>query len=120
MKIAYAPIEEIVLHEATFFSLDDLVALQSFGVEPGGLARHLEWAEGVVFTYDTLAATPEVVKDHLQGKHHWVNLCFALMPIYQNIILVKETNIKVPIINVSNNRDLRAVAGWLKEHAGEL
>jgi len=45
---------------------------------------------------------------------------FAIMPELKEVIVIKETSVKVPVLNVTNNPILRTVATWLKEHAKEL
>jgi len=120
VRVVYAPWEEIVIHEPVKHSLDDLVNMQTLGVEPGALGRNLVWAEGVAFTHEGMPPTTDVIKEQLQGRVHWSSVRFALMPEYKDVIVIKETNVKVPIINVSNNPILKTAATWLKEHAEEL
>lgn len=38
VKVTFKPWEEVIIHEATHHSLDDIVTLSSMGVQPGGLA----------------------------------------------------------------------------------
>lgn len=47
--------------------MDSLVRLQSLGVEPGGLAQPLLWAEGTAFSKSAMRETEDVVKEKLEG-----------------------------------------------------
>jgi hypothetical protein len=86
-------------------------------VQPGGLAPPLSWAEGVIFRFQAMSPTDEIVKDALQGKIHWVGVEWALMPEYKNVIPIQDINAKIPIIDVSASAILRDVAKVLKEKA---
>jgi hypothetical protein len=120
VQVVYAPWKEIVIHEAMKHLLQDLVNLQTLGVQPGGLGNPLLWAEGVAFVHQGMPPTDDIIKEQMQGRVHWSNVRFAVMPEYQDAIVIKETNMKIPVINVENNPILRAGATWLKEHAEEL
>ena len=75
------------------------------------------WADGVAFTYATMPASDDVVADQLKGKMHWASVVFALMPSYENAVVLQDTNVRIPIADVSGNPTLYAVARWLTEEA---
>jgi len=114
VKVTYAPWEEIIIHELIQYSLEDLIRLRSLGTPAGGLGRNLLWAEGIAFIQNFMPPTPDVVKEQLERKVHWASVEFAPMLNFADHILIKETNVRVPIINVSNNPTLKIVAEWLK------
>lgn len=87
------------------------------GVQPGGLAPPLQWADGVLFRFMALPPTDEVVRENLQGKVHWSVVEWALMPTYRNIIPIADINAKIPIINASATAALRQVAEALKQQS---
>jgi len=116
VEVVYQPWKKIVIHEIVKYTLDDLVKLQSLGVEPGGLADALLWAGGIVFSSSTMFETKDVIKEKLEGVVHWSSVEWALMPEYKEVIIIKETNVKIPIINVSAHPIYTAVSEWLKEH----
>jgi hypothetical protein len=103
--------------ESINHSLPDLIKLCSVGVQPGGLAGPLSWAEGVVFRFSRMAATDETFRELLQGIVHWNVLEWALMPQYKQVIPIEEINAKIPVINVSTTTILCDVAKALKEQA---
>ncbi|MCP8310689.1 MAG: hypothetical protein L6M37_07025 [Candidatus Methylarchaceae archaeon HK02M1] len=113
VKVTYAPWEEVIIHEVIQYSLEDLVKLRSLGTPAGGLSFNLLWAEGIAFVHRTMPTTPDIVKEQLQRKVHWSSVEFAPMPKYTNLIMIKESNVRVPVINVSNNPFLKTVAEWL-------
>ena len=116
VKVVYQPWEKIVIHEIVKYALDALVKLQSLGVEPGGLGEPLLWAEGIVFSSSTMLETKDVIKEKLEGVAHWSSVEWALMPEFKEVIIIKETNVKVPILNVSAHPIYKTVSKWLKAH----
>jgi len=117
VRVKFTPSEELIIHESILHSLSNLIKLCSVGVQPGGFAGPLSWAEGVVFRFSRLAPTDEVFKELLQGKVHWNVVEWALMPQYKEVIPLEEINAKIPVINVSNTTILCEVAKALKEQA---
>jgi hypothetical protein len=115
VKVTFKPWEEVIIHEVIHYSLEDLIKLNSIGVQPGGLARALHWAEGVLFRASPMPPTDEAVKESFQGKIHWNAVEWALMPEYTNVIQITEINAKIPIINVSSTAAMCDVAKALKE-----
>lgn len=114
-KITFKPWEEIVIHESIYYSLPDLIKLCSIGMQPGGLAKPLRWAEGVAFRFLSMPSTDEVGRELLQGKVHWNAVEWALMPKYEGVIQIKEINAKIPVIDVSATDILCEVAKALKK-----
>lgn len=117
VKVTFKPWEEVVIHEVIQYSLEDLIKLQSLGVQPGGLTAPLQWAEGVLFRPAGMAPTDDVIKEQLQGKIHWASVTWAFMPEYKNVILIKDINAKIPIVNVSKSAILCDVARALRKQA---
>jgi len=117
VKVTFKPWEEVIIHEATHYSLDDMVTLSSMGVQAGELGTPLQWAEGVVFRSIPMPPTDDVVKESLQGKVHLISVSWAHMPEYKNVILIKEISAKIPIVNVSAVAALCDVVKALKRQA---
>jgi len=80
VKVTFKLWDEVIIHEEIAYSLEDLVKLSSMGIQPGGLAKPLRWAEGVVFRPGGMPPTDEVVTEQLQGRIHWSSVSWALMP----------------------------------------
>lgn len=116
VEVDYQPWKKIVIHEVIKYNLDSLVKLQSLGVEPGGLAQPLLWAEGIALSKSTMRETEDVVKEKLEGVVHWPSVMWAPMPEFKEVIIIRETNVKVPIIDVNAHPIYKTVAKWLKEH----
>jgi len=115
VKVTFKPWEEVIIHEVIYYSFEDIVKLFSLGVQPGGLAQPLKWAEGVVFSMSGMSPTDEIIKEQLAGKIHWNSISWALMPECQNFIPIKDINAKIPIVDVSTNSIFCEVARALKE-----
>ena len=119
VKVTFKPWEEVIIHEAIHYSLDDMVMLSSMGMQAGELAAPLQWAEGVVFRSLPMPPTDDVVKESLQGKVHLISVVWADMPEYKNVILIKEISAKIPIVNASAVASLCDVVKALKRQAEE-
>jgi len=117
VQVTFKPSEELIIHESIQHSLPDLIKLCSVDVQPGGLARPLSWAEGVVFRFSRMAPTDEIVRELLQGKVHWNVVEWALMPQYKQVIPIDEINARIPVINVCTTTILCEAAKALKEQA---
>jgi len=115
VKVTFKPWEEVIIHEEIRYSYDDLIKLNSIGVQPGGLAKPINWAEGVAFQHEGMPPADEIVREQLQGKIHWNLIRWALMPEYKNVIPIKDINAKIPVINVTANKILCEVVRALKE-----
>ena len=116
VEIVYEPWKRIVIHEIVRYALDNLIKVQSLGVEPGGLAEPLLWADGIVFSRSTILETKEVLKEKIEGVVHWSSVEWAIMSEFKEVIVIKETNVKVPIIDVSAHPIYKTVSRWLREH----
>ncbi len=115
VKITYAPWQEIIIHETIAHSFEELIKIRSVGVQTGGLARPLMWAEGIVFDRGVMPPSPEMIKENLEGRLHFLFTEWAPLPQYQSLHEIQETKVKIPIINVSSNAVLSEVAKWLKQ-----
>jgi hypothetical protein len=117
VKVTFKFWDEVIIHESIQLSYEDMVKRHSLGVQPGGLAPPLRWAEGVAFVNDSMPPTDEIVREQLQGKIHWSVVQWALMPQYKNVIPITDISAKIPVINVSDNNILCEVAKALKATA---
>jgi hypothetical protein len=115
VKVTIKPWEEVVIHESIKYDFEDFITLCRIGVQPGGLAQPLKWAEGIVFRYGAMPPTNEVTKEMLESRIHWISVEWAVMPKYQQVVILSDINAKIPIINVSNTAILCDVAKTLKE-----
>lgn len=114
VKVIYAPWKEIVIHEFVEHNLDDFLKLRCIGITSGALGKPLLWIDGIALDRIGMRETESVIREKLEGKLHWSSLSFATMPKYKPMITVREGNIRIPIIDVSDNSYFQAVVKWLK------
>jgi hypothetical protein len=114
VKVTIKPWEEVIIHESIQHVLEDFIKICGVGVQPGGLAPPLLWAEGIVFRSGPMPSTDSITKEMLENKVHWVSVEWAIMPKYQQVIMINEINARIPIINVSATAILCDVAKTLK------
>ena len=116
VAVTYQPFQEIVIMEKTRFNTPEEIA-RFTSVIAGGKLAGLYWVDGVVFLYFPLTASTTAVAKELLEKHrvYWTFVGYAPMPKYQQIIETKEKMI-IPVVDISSDLILQAVAKWLKEN----
>jgi hypothetical protein len=115
VSVSYEPFKQIVIMEKTHFNTPDDIA-RFTSVIAGGKLAGLYWVDGVVFLYFPLTASTSAVAKELLEKQkvYWTYVGYSLMPKYMPTIETKEKMI-VPVVDISNDPVLKAVAKWLKE-----
>ena len=114
VKITFREWEEVIINESIQHTLEDFIKMCSIGVQPGGLAAPLQWAEGIVFRAGAMPQTESVTKEMLEGKIRWASVEWAIMPKYQQVLMIGDINAKIPIIDVSSTAILCDVAKVLQ------
>lgn len=117
VKITFKPWEEVIIHEVLHHSLHDLVTIVSIGVQPGGRTAPLLWAKGVAFTLAVMPPSPEIIKEQLEGKVHWIAMNWALMAEYKKEISIPEINAAIPVVDMSVSPIMCEVADALKKQS---
>ena len=116
VRVTYRPYEELIVHECSFLRPNDLVKLHSAAVPAGSIAPPLYWVNGVLLIHSFMPTVTAIVKEQLEGRIHWGSIAFAIMPTYQKEIVVRESNVRIPVIDVTSNKIFRDIAEWLKEN----
>lgn len=114
VKITYAPIQEVIVHEVVPIDREDLLRSR---MTPAG-TMPLYWCDGLLFTFSSMPWTRDIVKDYLQGKIHWAELHYTKMEKYQPILSLNDETykqeFKVRIIDTSKSQLHRDMIKWLK------
>ncbi len=102
------------MEKTRFNTPEDIARFTS--VIAGGKLAGLYWVDGVVFLYFPLSASNTAVARELLEKRkvYWTYVGYAMMPRYAPTIETKEKMI-VPVVDISADETLKAVAHWLKE-----
>ncbi len=115
IKISYCPINEIVVHEIVPMEYNDLLLER---LTPNG-NMPLYWCDGVLFSFNSMPLTRDVVKDYLQGKIHWMEIHFTGMDNYKPIVEYYDndfkTTQKIRVFDTSRSLLHRKLIAWLKE-----
>ena len=114
VEFEFQPWKKIIVHEVAKFPLQHFISSHSLGVQEGGIGSPLIWVDGFIFEKGTLPDTDDIIKDKLEGKLHWNFLQYGVMENYQPEIKVTPGNIRIPVINVSDNETFREMAAWVK------
>ncbi|MDE1810696.1 MAG: hypothetical protein KGH66_01495 [Candidatus Micrarchaeota archaeon] len=114
VKITFAPIKELIIHEAVKVSYDDILRER---VTPSGTVP-LYWSEGMLFSFSSVPMTRDIVKDYLQGTIHWMEVHYTDMKEYKPVLDLKDQNyggeLKIRVIDTSKSALHSEVAKWLK------
>jgi hypothetical protein len=119
VKITYESWKEIVIHEIMKYSFEQFVKTHIVGIPTGTIAAPLTWARGIVFSRGPIPSTEDVIREQLQGKIHYSNVSYASMPEYHEVHLDRQTNVTIPIVDVSGTKILCELAEWLTERREE-
>ena len=114
VKVTHKQWEEVVIHESINYTLEKFINIHTLGIQAGGVTNPLNWAKGVVFKHVPMPPIDIIIQEQLNGKVHLSSVEWALMPKYKNFILIEETNIRIPITDVSINETLCEIAISLK------
>ncbi len=116
VKITFAPIKELVVHEVVEMGRDDLIRER---ITPAG-NMPLYWCDGILFSFSSLPMTDAIVDDYLNGRIHWLEVHFAKMPKYTEVISLEAEEYKatmnVRVIDTSSSQLHKEFIAWLKSN----
>jgi hypothetical protein len=116
MRIAYKPVEELVILEMVEYTLDKLAETGAL-IQDAGHPLVLNWAEGVAFHHMPLPFnTKELLKERQQGTIYWASVIYAPMPEYRPSLKIGPRDI--PVVATPNPLLIK-VARWIKERLGK-
>ncbi len=113
VKITYSPIKEVVIHEIVKVERDDLMRGR---VMPAG-TMPLYWCNGILFTFNSMPMSRDLVKDYLEGKIHWMEIHYSEMKNYEPIVELNDEQykavMKIRVIDTSMSGLHSEVTKWL-------
>jgi hypothetical protein len=113
VEFEFQPWKKIIVHEVVKFPLQHFISSHSLGVQEGGIGRPLLWVNGIVFEHRSIRDTDDIIREKLEGKLHWSNLHYGILEKYQPEIKVTPGNIRIPVINIGDNKTFREMATWI-------
>ena len=114
VEFEYQPWKKIIIHEVVKYPIDFFVSQHSLGVQPGGIGRPLIWAGGFVFDRALFRETDDVINEKLEGRLHYSSIVYGLLEKHQPEFKV-EGNIRIPVVDVSNNEVFKEMVAWIKK-----
>ena len=115
VEFEFQPWKKIIVHEVVKLPLEDFLSRHSLGVQEGAIGRPLLWVDGIVFEKGVFRDTDDIIKEKLAGKVHWSSLNYGILEKYQTEFKVTG-NIRIPVMNVGNNKVFREMATWIKSN----
>lgn len=114
VKIAFSPLQEIVIHEVVAINSEDLLRER---ITPAG-NMPLYWCDGILFSFSSLPMTEQVVREYLDGRVHWMELHYAAAKNYTPVLELNDEHFsgtqKVRVIDTSNSNLHKELIKWLK------
>ncbi|MFI5412866.1 MAG: hypothetical protein ACHQX1_03160 [Candidatus Micrarchaeales archaeon] len=114
VKITYSPINEVVIHEVIKVDRDDLLRGR---ITPAG-NMPLYWCNGILFTFNSMPMTKDLVKDYLKGVIHWMEVHYSEMKNYEPIVELNDEQYKaimrIRVIDTSMSTLHVDAIKWLK------
>ncbi|MGI0100810.1 MAG: hypothetical protein ACREBH_03805 [Candidatus Micrarchaeaceae archaeon] len=114
VKISYSPIKELVVHEAVKVDFDDLMRGR---ITPAG-NMPLYWCDGVVFSFNSMPMSRDIIRDYLQGTIHWMEVHYSDMKKYEPVLELNDEQYKatihVRVIDTSRSSLHNEMIKWLK------
>jgi len=114
VEFEYQPWKKIIFHEVVKYPIEFFLSQHSLKIPAGGIGRPLQWANGIVFDLGVMRATDDIVKEQLEGKIHYASIVYGLLEKHQPEFKVAG-NIRIPVIDVSNNKILKEMVAWIKK-----
>jgi hypothetical protein len=117
VKITFSPANELVIHEVVEMTKDDLLLER---ITPAG-NMPLYWCSGIVFSFSSVPMSEQVVEEYLKGKIHWLEVHFARMEKYQQVITFEpeeyaKSTMNVRVIDTSASALHREFIKWMKDN----
>jgi hypothetical protein len=113
-NITFAPIKELIVHEAVRVERDDLLRER---VTPAG-NMPLCWCNGLIFSFTSMPLTKEIVKQYLEGKIHWMEVHYCEMKTYEPVVQLNDeqynATMKIRVIDTSHSGLHAEFVKWLK------
>ncbi len=114
VKITFAPIKELVIHETVKVERDDLLRGR---ITPQG-NMPLYWCDGILFSFNSMPMTRDLVKEYLDGVIHWMEIHYCEMKNYQEIIELNDEQYKaimrIRVLDTSKSALHTDFVKWLK------
>lgn len=114
VKIVYSPIKELVVHEVISIDLEDLLRNR---ITPAG-NMPLYWCNGILFSFNSVPMTKDLVKDYLQGVIHWMEVHYYMMDEYKPVLTLDDEQYKatmhIRVLDTSKSSLHNEFVEWLK------
>jgi hypothetical protein len=114
VKITYAPIKEIVVHEVVSVGYEDLLRSR---ITPAG-NMPLYWCDGILFSFNSMPMSKELVRDYLDGTIHWMEVHYCPMKGYEEVLSLNDEQYKatmhIRVLDTSKSALHAEFIKWLK------
>lgn len=118
MSVRNIDVSELVLHHSYAVSEEDLLRICL--IKSSHMLPTLYWCDGIMFYYEPLLPmfNPEIEKDFMNGKDHWVEVYYAACSEYKSVLELNEGEFKgakIRVIDASQFQPHKEFAKWARE-----
>ncbi len=117
VKIAYSPIQQIIVHEIVKMDMDDLLRER---VTPAG-NMPLYWCDGILFSFSSLPMSRKVLDDYLAGTIHWMEVHYTEMKDYKQVMDLNDehynSTLKIRVIDTGKSSLHADFVKWVKKNS---
>jgi hypothetical protein len=103
-----------VVHEVVNIEYDDLLRGR---ITPAG-NMPLYWCDGIIFSFNSMPMTRDLVKDYMQGKIHWMEVHYTHMKKYEPVVELNDEQYKatmrIRVLDTSKSSLHTDFIKWLK------
>jgi hypothetical protein len=114
VKISFSPITEVVIHEVVKVDYDDMLRGR---ITPAG-NMPLYWCDGILFSFNSMPMTRDLVKDYMKGVIHWMEVHYCEMKKYEPIVELNDESYKatmhIRVLDTSRSALHTDFIKWLK------
>jgi len=115
VEFEYQPWKKIIIHEVVKLPLQHFLSTHSLGQPQGTVGAPIAWVDGLIFDKVGFRDTDDIIKEKLEGRIHWTSLNYGIMEDYQQEFKV-EGSIRIPVMDVGDNKVFKKMANWIKEN----
>jgi hypothetical protein len=114
VKISFSPIKELVVHEVVKVNYDDMLRGR---ITPAG-NMPLYWCDGILFSFNSMPMTRDLVREYMQGTIHWMEVHYCKLDKYQEILDLNDESYKalmhIRVLDTSKSALHSEFIKWLK------
>ena len=113
VEFEYQPVKKIIIHQITRLTVNQIKTNCSVGVDVGGYTNPLWWTDGIIYSFEGIPQTDDLISEMIKGTIHWSLLIYGHLDTFSEY-LEGDRKITIPLVN-NDDPIYKDLAKWLKE-----